>query len=190
MREVWGQCGCLGEMADQVGTGNRKCEKGSWVRWALVCQEVTCTDSDESGVTGGGGTWGQQPVSGVSEKKEGLWQIAAAGWELGPGNKAWNWASWVTLEMRPSLISPGQVCAVRDFMSAAGGSLPHVLAEVYLRFASYACTAMYLSRPSLKNTGAAIFTSEFFLWGPDCMSDAWFYSLSHQFKNYLCLIGN
>lgn len=74
--------------------------------------------------------------------------------------------------MKSCLISPGQVCAVWDFMFAVGGSLPHFLAEVYISFASYVCTAMYLSCPSLKNTGAAIFTSEFFLWGPDCMLGA------------------
>lgn len=74
--------------------------------------------------------------------------------------------------MRSSLISPGQVCAVWDFMSAGGGSLPHFLAELYISFASYVCTAVHLSCPSLKNTGAAIFNSEFFLWGPDCMSGA------------------
>lgn len=105
----------LGEMADQVRTGNRKCEKGSWAQRTR---------------------------------------------------------KWKTLEMKSSLISPGQVCAVWDVMSAGGGSLPHFLAELCISFASYVCTAMYLSRPSTNKTGAAIFNLEFFLCGPDCMSGA------------------
>lgn len=68
------------------------------------------TRSDKSGVAGGGRTWDPQPVSGISDREGGLWQMhkqQAGSWAQEQGPEVLTGVMVVSVEMRWFLISPG-----------------------------------------------------------------------------------